>query len=136
MVLTRSPFPTATLPAPIDVQRTEDGYRFEAALPGFKPEEVEVTLDQGTLTISAKRSEQKTTERGRYLRREVFSGSYQRRVALPPEVGADDVHAAFENGILTLDVHYETGAGAVKIPVGAALPETTQTTDQAEQPAA
>ena len=45
------------LRAPLDVQRTDDGYRVEAALPGFRADDIEITLEQGTLTISAKRSE-------------------------------------------------------------------------------
>src|SRR5207245_1220036 len=95
VVLSRwSPFatlyPTATY-APLDVQRTESGYRLQAALPGFKPEDVEVTLEQSALTISAKRSEDTKTENGRYLRREVFSGSVRRRLVLPAEVKANDI---------------------------------------------
>jgi HSP20 family protein len=146
----RSPFATLpslfgawepVLPAvqrvPVDVQRTEDGYRFQAALPGFKPEEVEVTLEQGTLTIGGKRSEEKRTERGRYVRREVFTGSFQRRFALPAEVTADDVQATFENGLLTVDVKHTTESRSVKIPVGGpALPEQIERTEQTDQPAA
>jgi HSP20 family protein len=119
---------------PLDVQWTDDGYRFQAALPGYQPEDVEVTLDQGVLTISAKRSEEKQTERGRYLRREVFSGSFKQRFALPAEVTADDIKATFENGLLSVQVTYAPASQAVKIPVGGrALPEQTE---QAQQPAA
>lgn len=116
-------------PMPVDVQRTDHGYRFQAALPGFKPEEVEVTLERGTLTISGRRSEDERTEHGRYVRREVFTGSFQRRFALPSGVEADDVQATFENGMLTVDVEHAPESRSVKIPVGgAALPE------QVEQP--
>lgn len=146
MVLSlRSPFATLpilfgarepALPAfsqrvPVDVQRTDDGYRLQAALPGFKPEEVEVTLEQGTLTVSGKRSEEKKTEDGRYVRREVFTGSFQRRFTLPAEVSADDVTATFENGLLTVDVRYEPASRSVKIPVAGPAQ-----TEQTEQPAA
>ncbi|HXM58754.1 MAG TPA: Hsp20/alpha crystallin family protein [Candidatus Dormibacteraeota bacterium] len=132
---TLDPFsPTVPQRALVDVQKTEDGYRLQAALPGFKPEEVEVTLEQGTLTISGKRSEEKRTEQGRYLRREVFAGSFTRRFALPADVAAEDVQASFENGMLTVDVKVAPERGAVKIPVGgAALPEPAE---QTEQPAA
>jgi HSP20 family protein len=127
-------FPATTFRAPLDVQRTEGGYRLQAALPGFKPEDVEVTLEQGTLTITARRSEDKQTEQGSYLRREVFSGGYRRRVVLPAEVKAEDVTATLENGVLTLDVKHTPESQAVRIPVApAALPERTE---QAEQPAA
>ncbi len=128
---TWEPFHTPAFRAPVNVERTEGGYRVQAALPGFKPEDVEVTLENGTLTISATRSEEKTSEQGRYLRREVFTGSFLRRFALPAEVKAEDVQATFENGMLMLDVRHEPAGSPVKIPVsGAALPE------QADQPAA
>jgi HSP20 family protein len=143
-VITRwSPFTRTALPSffegwsvlaspafgtPLDVQKTDGGYRIQAALPGFKPEDVEITLENGTLTIGAKRSDDKQAEQGRYLHREVVSGSFVRRLALPAEVTADDVTASFENGLLTLDVRYET-AKPVRIPIGAAaqaeLPEST-----------
>jgi HSP20 family protein len=127
-------FPATTFRAPLDVQRTEGGYRLQAALPGFKPEDVEVTLEQGALTITARRSEDEQTEQGSYLRREVFSGSYRRRVVLPAEVKAEDVTATLENGVLTLDVRHTPENQAVRIPVApAALPETAE---QTEQPAA
>lgn len=130
-------FPATTFRAPLDVQRTEGGYRLQAALPGFKPEDVDVTLEQSMLTITAKRSEDKETEQGRYLRREVFSGSYRRRLALPAEVTAEDIAATLENGVLTVDVRYAPESRAVKIPVApAALPEPAQPVEQTEQPAA
>lgn len=129
------PFPTFAQRTPVDVQRTEGGYRLRAALPGYRPEEVELTLEQGTLTIRGRRSEEKQTEQGRYLRREVFSGSFQRRFALPAEVTAEDVVATFENGLLTVDVKHAPESGSVKIPVGgAALPEPATTPAEAETP--
>ncbi len=106
--------------APLDVRRTDDGYRIEATLPGFKPEDIEVTLGQGTLTISAKRSEEKKEEPGRYLHREVYSGSYLRRVVLPRDVKAEDISTAFEDGMLTVAVKYDFAGDTVKIPVQSA----------------
>jgi len=108
------------LSAPMDVQRTDGGYRVEAALPGFKREDIEITLEQATLTINAKRSEEKKTERGQYLRREVYSGSFMRRLVLPADVKAEDISTRFEDGLLTVDVKYDSGTNAVKIPIGAA----------------
>ena len=116
--------------APLDVQRTDDGYRIEAALPGFRADGIEITLDQSTLTISAKRSEEKKTERGRYLHREVYSGSYMRRLVLPPEVKAEDIATKFEDGMLTVDVKYAQGSNAVKIPIGAAKTPELQSSNK------
>ena len=110
--------------APLDGQRTGDGYHIETPLPGFKPEDIEITLEKGLLTISAKRSEEKKTERGQYLRREVYSGSFMRRLSLPSEVKPEDIVTSFENGMLTVDVKHVAASDAVKIPVaGAKAPE-------------
>lgn len=131
-------FPATTFRAPLDVQRTEGGYRLQSALPGFKPEDVEITLEQGTLTITAKRSESRRSEQEeRYLRREVFSGSYRRRLVLPAEVTAEDITATLEDGVLTVDVRHTPGSQAVRIPVApAALPEQAEQPAKAEQPVA
>jgi|SRR5215510_630254 len=116
--------------APTDVQRTDDGYRIEAALPGFRADDIEITLEHGTLTISAKRSEEKKTERAQYLHREVYSGSFMRRLVLPPEVNAEDIATKFEDGMLTVDVKYAPGSNAVKIPIGTAKTPELQSSNQ------
>jgi len=116
--------------APLDVQRTDDGYRIEAALAGFRADGIEITLDQGTLTISAKRSEEKKTEQGWYLHREVYSGSYMRRLVLPPGVKAEDIATKFEDGMLTVDVKYAQGGNAVKIPVDAGKTSELQSSNK------
>lgn len=110
----------STYQAPLDVQRTGDGYHIETPLPGFKPEDIEITLEKGLLTISAKRSEEKKTEQGQYLRREVYSGSFMRRLSLPSEVKPEDIVTSFENGMLTVDVKHVAASDAVKIPVASA----------------
>jgi HSP20 family protein len=128
-----SPFNALPQVAPVNVKRTEGGYRLEAALPGFKPEEVEVTLDSGVLTISARHAEERKTGEGAYLRREVYSGTFQRKMTLPTEVTADDIKAGFENGMLTVDVALPPAAQPARIPVGTtpALSEQAETTEKA-----
>jgi HSP20 family protein len=104
---------------PVDVSETEDGYQVRATLAGFKPEQVEVTMRDGVLSIEAKRSEEKTEEKGRYLRREVFSGNYRRQLAFPGEVKAEDVKAEFENGVLTIRVPRAAKPQPVKVAISA-----------------
>jgi HSP20 family protein len=125
-----TPFATLAFRQPIDVRRTDDGYRVDAALPGFKPEEIEVTLERNTLIISAKRSAEKKTEQGRYLQREVYSGSFQRRLVLPAEVKAEDVRASYEDGMLRVEVAYAPASDAVRIPIGPA-PQPAQNGEHA-----
>jgi HSP20 family protein len=89
---------------PVDVVETEDGYRVRAPVPGFKPEDVEVTFSEGVLTIRAERKEEKAEEEGTYHRREVAWGHYQRQIALPGDIQADKIEATFDNGMLTIEV--------------------------------
>ena len=110
---------------PVDVVEVDNGYRIQAPVPGFKPEDVEVKVSDGVLTISAKRSEEKRRQEGNYLRREVAFGNFQRHISLPRDVRADEIKARFENGILTLDVPRAPKPKPMRIPV--------QTGEQAKQ---
>jgi HSP20 family protein len=109
----------ATYSLPIDVSETDEGYRVQATLPGFQPEHVDVTVTDGVLSIEAKRSEEKTEEKGRYLRREVFSGNYRRRLTLPGDVKPEDIKASFENGVLTVQVPRVPKPEPVKVAISA-----------------
>jgi len=92
------------LTLPIDVRQTDGAYVFEASVPGFKPEEVEVTVDSGVLTIKGERTGAREAEEGSYIRRERRSASVLRQVSLPGEVDADGISAQFSNGVLTVSV--------------------------------
>jgi HSP20 family protein len=90
---------------PVDIKETENGYLVEAPVPGFKPEDVEVTFSDGVLTINAtRREEREEKEEGRYLRREIAFGNYQRRIALPGDVQSDNIKARFDDGVLRVEV--------------------------------
>ena len=91
---------------PVDIKETENGYLVEAPVPGFKPEDVEVTFSDGVLTINATRREEREEkkEEGRYLRREIAFGNYQRRIALPGDVQSDNIKARFDDGVLRVEV--------------------------------
>src|SRR6266851_1106053 len=93
-----------TFHLPVNISETKDGYRIEAPVPGFRPEDVEVMFADGILTINAKRTGEKTSEEGGYLRREVAFGNYRRQISLPGDVRANDIKATFDNGVLTVDV--------------------------------
>src|SRR3954469_10302403 len=67
----------------IDVVQKDDDLVVRAELPGSRPEDVEITVHQGVLTISGKREEQSEEERGDYLVRERRSGSFRRSLQLP-----------------------------------------------------
>lgn len=89
---------------PIDVREVDSGYEIEAQVPGFKPEEVEITYSEGVLRIQAQHSQGTQRESGGWLRREVAYGNFQRSIQLPGDVKEEDISAQFENGILIVTV--------------------------------
>ncbi|MDQ6773121.1 MAG: Hsp20/alpha crystallin family protein [Candidatus Dormibacteraeota bacterium] len=98
----RQVVPTYLLP--LDVRQLEDGFQIQAPVPGFTPDEVDVTFAEGMLTIQAEHSAESSQEQGGWLRREVGYGNYQRTIQLPGDVKEDDISAEFENGVLTVTV--------------------------------
>jgi HSP20 family protein len=96
---------TTTQYLPLDVKETEGSYQISAPVPGFTPEQVEVTFQDGVLTIKAERQEQtENQDKGQWLRREISYGNFFRQIALPRNVVADDITASFQDGVLTVEV--------------------------------
>jgi HSP20 family protein len=108
----------ATLP--LDIRQTEDAYVIEASVPGFSPEQVQVTVDQNWLVIHADRKQESETTEGGYVRRERRSASVHRRLALPEEVDAAGISASFSNGELSITVPRSPRTEARRVPVTAA----------------
>ncbi len=87
---------------PLDIYRTDDALVVRAALPGIKPDDVQVTVEGDTLTVSGEfKDERESNERG-YLFRELQRGHFSRTVQLPGDVAADRAEAHYDNGVLTL----------------------------------
>ena len=73
----------------------------EAALPGMKPDDVEISVEDGTLTITGRTADERTAEDGSYLVQEIRRGSFSRSVTLPNGLEPDKAVATFENGVLS-----------------------------------
>src|SRR3990172_6569737 len=65
---------------PLDVTTTHDELVVEASLPGIKPEDVEITVENGTLTITGKTAEERRADEGSYLVKEIRRGTFSRSV--------------------------------------------------------
>lgn len=87
---------------PLDVTNTADALVVEAALPGIRPEEVEITVEDGTLTIQAESKTERQETQGETLISEIRRGSMSRTVALPTGLEPDKATATFEHGVLRL----------------------------------
>jgi len=86
----------------LDISSTADAVVIEAALPGVKPEDVDISVLEDTLTISASTNDEKAESDDAYSYREIRRGSFSRTVTLPKNVKADEATATFENGMLRL----------------------------------
>ena len=89
-----------------DIKETSSAYELDIDLPGFKKENVEITLDNGYLTINA-HTEHQTEDKdedGSYLRKERFVGSCRRSFYVGDEISEEDISAKFDNGILKINV--------------------------------
>jgi len=89
---------------PLDVTTTAEELVVEASLPGIKPEDVEITVENGTLTISGKTAEETRSEEGSYLVQEIRRGTFSRSVTLPNGLEPDKATATFEHGMLSLRI--------------------------------
>lgn len=101
---------------PLDIVETDAAYVLTASIPGVSPEAVEITFNEGVLTIHAKA--EPVSVNGTWLRRERPYGSLIRRLQLPPQVEAGQVAADFENGVLTVTVPKTPKPEPVRIQVG------------------
>ncbi len=91
----------AWVPA-VDILETRDGLQVTAELPGVDPKDVEVTVENGMLTIRGERQFEKAAEGETYHRVERVYGTFERSFALPNTVDAERIEARYKNGLLTL----------------------------------
>ena len=89
---------------PIDIFETPEAYNVVAELPGFSPDQVDVTVNEGTLTIKGERKFYDEASEENFHRVERRFGAFQRAVSLPQQVQADKVVASFDKGVLTVSI--------------------------------
>ena len=105
----------------MDVRDAGDHYEVVIEMPGYRPEDVDVSVEHGLLTITAKHAEATSGEgepkRNGYVWRERRSSSLRRQLRVPEGVRPDQISANLENGLLTVGLPKTTQESAVKIPV-------------------
>jgi HSP20 family protein len=90
----------------LDMYENDDEYVVSAALPGLKPEDLEITAQGNLVTISGetKSEEPASGEQRTYHMRESHYGRFSRQVTLPASVQTDRIQASLDNGVLTLHI--------------------------------
>ena len=98
-----------------DIREHEDHYDVDIDLPGFKKDEIELSLDKGYLTVSAAKGVDKdeTDKKGKVIRQERYAGAMQRSFYVGSALTEEEIKARFEDGVLKLNVPKKT---APKLP--------------------
>ena len=104
-MLTGSAAGTARTPKfmPLDLYKVDDHYMLVADLPGAAPGSIDVSVDNGVLTLSAQRSAP-SDEGVQWLASERFSGTYRRQVTLGDSIDSAGISARYDNGVLTVTI--------------------------------
>jgi HSP20 family protein len=103
----------------VDVVENDNSYEIHAELPGVKQEDVKLTLNNNTLTLSGEKKQLIREEQGTQHRVERTYGRFERTFSLPRSVKVENVRAEFEDGVLrvTLPKAEEAKARAINIEV-------------------
>ena len=89
---------------PSNILETEEAFRIELAVPGYRKEDINIQVQNRVLTVSAKQAQPEISDRERYTRREFKPGSFSRSFRLSDWVDGDSIEAAYEHGILMLTI--------------------------------
>ncbi len=103
---------------PLDVVEREDGVTVTASVPGIKPEDLDVTIEDNVLTIDGKTESAEETTDERFVIRERRAGSFRRSIRLPEFVNADEAATHYEHGVLTVTLPKAEERKARKLTVG------------------
>ena len=88
----------------VDISEDDSSYRIVAEVPGIAREDIRVTVDQGTLSLSGERKSEEGESKEQVHRTERRYGSFKRNFRLPEDAEADTVKAVFKNGLLSVTV--------------------------------
>lgn len=104
----------------VDIKEEAGRFVIFADLPGIDPQDVEVLMDKGILSIKGERRSESTAENERFSRVERAHGSFHRRFALPDSADAEGIAASGRNGVLEISIPKRPETTPRRIQVGAA----------------
>jgi HSP20 family protein len=113
----------------VDVRENQQEVAVDVELPGIKPDDVSIDVENGVLTISGERkTERKEGDEGRYHLVERTYGSFSRSFTLPQGVSEDQISADFENGMLRIHIPKSAMPQPRRIQIGKGGAATQQPT--------
>jgi len=102
----------------VDVLEDKDKLTVKAELPGFKREDINVTLHEDSLILSGERRVEEEQKQGEFYRCERYYGKFHRLVSLPSSVDAEKIEAKYQDGVLSITLPKTEKARGKKIEVG------------------
>lgn len=103
----------------VDIREEQNQYVLHADLPGVKADDIDISLEDGVLTIRGERKQEKNVEEAGYKRVERVHGSFYRSFTLPDTADHDSVAAGFKDGVLEVTIKKQEKAKPKKITVKA-----------------
>lgn len=112
-------FPKMGLDLAIDLYEEKGNVVAKMNLPGVRADELEVSVEDDTLTVTGTREEEKETDKKDYYSKEIRRGSFTRSISLPSQVDAEKTAAEYKDGVLMVSMPVIKGGGkkAVKVNV-------------------
>ncbi len=108
---------TANWVPSVDISENDKAFTLLADIPGVEPEDIEISMEKGVLTIKGERSSEDVEEGENYRRVERQSGQFYRRFNLPDSADADKIEAKSEHGVLKIIIPKQEVAVSRRIEV-------------------
>ena len=108
---------TAEWAPAVDIKELDDNFVLHADIPGVKPEEINVTMEDGVLTVKGEKKTEAETEKEGYKRVERTYGSFYRRFSLPDTADAEAISAKSKDGVLEITIPKREAVKPKKINV-------------------
>ncbi|MBN2655664.1 MAG: Hsp20/alpha crystallin family protein [Spirochaetales bacterium] len=94
-------FDRSVTPA-IDFVEGENDYTVKCELPGLEQKDIDVSIASNVLTIKGSKEDNREETKGKYYKKEIWSGSFQRTISLPATVDSEKISAQLKDGLLTI----------------------------------
>jgi HSP20 family protein len=88
----------------VDIKEEDGAYVLHADLPGVNPQDIQLDMEHGVLTLRGERKSENTEEKDNYRRVERVTGSFYRRFTLPDTADAENISARTVNGVLEVRI--------------------------------
>jgi HSP20 family protein len=113
---------TRRLTVPLNISETEQGYQVQAFLPGVRPEDMALSVQQQTLTLKGNYSALQDEGKVNWLLHEIGNGEFERTITFDKPLDIDHISTQYEHGVLNITIPVAEGSRSRKISITAEQP--------------